>query len=229
MNITLPFQEQQLIELLSDSDGTCKKYIVDGKASLDNLQDKLCLYISNLNLNCDIDCTQLSYDQKVDLLDQYLSTLKVCNIKSLTETLLNVLWVYTGNSFNINGQTYSILSENEIVAYIDTHQDILERIIVSLYSIIALFIDCGKKQGKVDVDVNFDVIDDRYYTPINFVNLFEYQDLILCYHKLEFDKIKYLKYQFEAPIFNNNYLGDYVFNKNNIISVFVVNLLNGFK
>ena len=108
-----------------------------------------------------------------------------------------------GCGFNFNQQTQSILTEQEIEQYIQTHKDVLDRIVVSLYSIIALFIEQGKKQGKIEVDVDFEVINDRYYTPINLVNLFEYPDLIACYSRLEFDKIKYLKYQFETPIFIN--------------------------
>ena len=116
--------------------------------------------------------------------------------------------------------------EQRLIA--ERHADVLERIIISLYSIVALIIEQGKQQGKIDVDIEYEVVNDRYFTPINFVNLFDYPDLILCYGKLEFNKIKYLQYQFDAPIFSNKYLGDYVFNKNNLISVFVVNLLNGF-
>ena len=226
MKIVLPFQEQTLVEILTNKLNTT--YIIDGKASIDNLGSNLCLYIANLNLQCDIDCEDLTYEQRVELIDQYLSLLKVCNIKSLTETLLNILWVYCGCGFNINGCTASILTEDETNQYIQTHADVLERIIISLYSIVALIIEQGKQQGKIDVDIEYEVVNDRYFTPINFVNLFDYPDLILCYGKLEFNKIKYLQYQFDAPIFSNKYLGDYVFNKNNLISVFVVNLLNGF-
>ena len=94
MNIVLPFEEQQLLQIFTSQNEPSKVYIVDGLRSLDNLQSKLCIYISNLNLTCDIDCSQLTYEQKVDLLDQYLNTFRVCDIKSLTETLLSVLLVY---------------------------------------------------------------------------------------------------------------------------------------
>ena len=64
-----------------------------------------------------------------------------------------------------------------------------------------------KKTSHVECDVGFEQINDRCYMPVNLVNVLKYHDSLPCYHQLTLDKVKYLKYRFESPIFNNKYLG----------------------
>lgn len=217
-NIILPLDDDLVWKLLQHPD---QKTIfdIDIARSINNLHDKLLIYVSNLNLDVRFDSSVLTVDQKEFLFDQYMNLNRVYSCDVLDHTLLHVVCVSRG----IQCKSFSMFDDQQAQKYIETHKQIVDNVntfVDSSLLYIAYQMQLNQLIDQQPLDEIYDVIDDASFVPQVAVNLFKFEQSIVLLSKTDEANIKYLKKQFENAMFSGEYLNSYLINQNNYFAAF---------
>lgn len=221
----LPFDNNVVWGILQSEDPKDKTFNINIKQSLENLKDKLLIYVSNLDLIIDFKKDELNYDQKVELFDQYLNLIKIYDIDQLVQTLMHVICI----SRNIEIKCNSIFNDNEANQYIQEHRQLIDRINIFIDSTLVYYAYQLSLIDKINKDsINkFEVIDDLKFVPLNVVNIFKYQQTLVLYERSKDENMRYLKRQFEQPMFGGEYLQKWLYTNNNLCCAFLNDVIIG--
>lgn len=221
MNKTiLPFSNETLWKILENLQESSESFLIDGRKSYDNIGKAMILYITNLGLKCDIDYTDLSYEERCEILDQYLSSLKICYIESLTHTLAKILL----RCKQIDCESNSIFSNEETDRWINDHIDLCQKLVTFTDScLLYLSRQClSNPKVKDDLKEKYEVIQNRQYVPMNLVNVFALPDFTVYYSRIDKRFLKYFEYQFEEPMFNGHHLYDFIATEENFLAAYAI-------
>ena len=209
----LPLDDNQLLEFIDNQD---KVYEIDfSKNTLDN-QTAL-TYLSNLEMKCNVDFSNLSLEQKFDLIKTYMMFDSMVSIENLEKITLQIFNQYKG--LIIEDLILDILSKDEISSFIKENQDLLQKYDEVLSSIFFfnLMSFYNNEEKELMKKGCTKIIQNPRYIGINFVNLLKYPEF---YAQFLLDKPKYTYYfkeYFEDYMFKGYNLFKFLQTKNNII------------
>lgn len=209
----LPLDDNQLLEFIDNQD---KVYEIDfSKNTLDN-QTAL-TYLSNLEMKCNVDFSNLSLEQKFDLIKTYMMFDSMVSIENLEKITLQIFNQYKG--LIIEDSILDILSKDEISSFIKENQDLLQKYDEVLSSIFFfnLMSFYNNEEKELMKKGCTKIIQNPRYIGINFVNLLKYPEF---YAQFLLDKPKYTYYfkeYFEDYMFKGYNLFKFLQTKNNII------------
>jgi hypothetical protein len=201
MNIiktTAPIPVEELKKFFVDQD---TKYLIDYKNS--KLKgSKLLTYLSNLEIPCDLQFTEMD-DDFFDLLKDYLNSSFLVNVDVLEIATMCLLLEHrkllTGNFYS------NFIEENKEI--IDQWCDVLDS--CTLYNMYIVNSDEFKEFVTSHPE------SDSNRTGINFVNLFKYEAFYSFYQAVDQSRLKYYPEYFNDNIFKGHNLLYYWGNKNN--------------
>lgn len=209
----LPLDDNQLLEFIDNQD---KVYEIDfSKNTLDN-QTAL-TYLSNLEMKCNVDFSNLSLEQKFDLIKTYMMFDSMVSIENLEKITLQIFNQYKG--LIIEDSILDILSKDEISSFIKENQDLLQKYDEVLSSIFFfnLMSFYNNEEKELMKKGCTKIIQNPRYIGINFVNLLKYPEF---YAQFLLDKPKYTYYfkeYFEDYMFEGYNLFKFLQTENNII------------
>lgn len=209
----LPLDDNQLLEFIDNQD---KVYEIDfSKNTLDN-QTAL-TYLSNLEMKCNVDFSNLSLEQKFDLIKTYMMFDSMVSIENLEKITLQIFNQYKG--LIIEDSILDILSKDEISSFVKENQDLLQKYDEVLSSIFFfnLMSFYNNEEKELMKKGCTKIIQNPRYIGINFVNLLKYPEF---YAQFLLDKPKYTYYfkeYFEDYMFEGYNLFKFLQTENNII------------
>lgn len=218
----LPLDDNQLLEFIDNQD---KVYEIDfSKNTLDN-QTAL-TYLSNLEMKCNVDFSNLSLEQKFDLIKTYMMFDSMVSIENLEKITLQIFNQYKG--LIIEDSILDILSKDEISSFIKENQDLLQKYDEVLSSIFFfnLMSFYNNEEKELMKKGCTKIIQNPRYIGINFVNLLKYPEF---YAQFLLDKPKYTYYfkeYFEDYMFEGYNLFKFLQTENNIILRVFSNIFN---
>ena len=181
------------------------KFLIDYDNS--NLKDdKFLTYIGNLDIPCDIKI-DLSNDEHLKLIKQYMNAKTIVNLPSLEKEVLEICLEAADFGFEEKKYEKFIEDNTEIIS---TWLDIFRS--MGLYNTFTM----ADKENKLKE--NYVLLHEKKTTDrvaINFVNLLKYEDTCLLFQCLPEEKLYYYEDFFNEYLFNGNNLFHYWQNPNN--------------
>lgn len=224
MSIVLPFDNESLWGLLQDNNIE-KLYDVDVEASIakgTELESSFVYYISNVGLNCHLNSVdKLTYEQKHDLIVQYLDINKIYYCRELTNTLGSIMMRFKGLDVLEN----SLFNENDCDQFIEQHTDLVMNWATFLDSCILYYMFQFKNVGKNFNKEQYPQVE-TVDIPLNIVLLFEVQEFTGFWTIVNPENLMWFPKQFESCFFVNNSLAKYIFGENNIVAAYMYHLDN---
>lgn len=223
MLVSLPLQEEKLFELLQNQDKLKEKINVDVKNTLNAISlSEMFLYISNLGLNAELELSDYSYEQKRDILHEYLRLETVHPINSLLITLMNCFFIVKGISYKIKND---IFTDEEYDRFISENESSIIEWMRFLDSCL-LYMMHDLKDLKITDATQYQAIEKNI--PVQLISLLNYQDFTVYYSKININNLRWYSKQFEKSIYNNMRLHDILVNSTSNI-VFAYLGLSAFK
>lgn len=167
---------------------------------------KLLIYLSNLDIPCDIKIDDRS-DSFYDLLKDYFNSIFIVNIPVLEDAAMKVLFLYKNL---IHGE---VLEKCNV--FISNNLEIVQKWINVLDSLVLynIFIIQGEEYKEYQEYVkSFPKGDDEKISGINFVNLLKHE---IFYHYYDNMNLSHLKYY-------EKYFNDYIFKGKNLFGYWAV-------
>lgn len=189
------------------------KFVIDYKNS--KLQgSKLLIYLSNLDIPCDID---IDDDQNAafELLTEYLNSHFLVSIELLEKLALEAVLCYKKILVNANFDKF--VEDN--LEILERWSDILNSL--ALYNISTVSIPELKKQLN-----QFEVNNDDSSKGINFVNLLKHEVFYNFFSSFDKSKLKYYSNFFENSVFKGKNLYHYWANENNTMFILTWSIAN---
>ena len=120
----LPLSEETVFDLIMDEAALKQPVTIEAAQSLANLGDTLMIYISNVGFNCELDYQRCSYEQRVQIFEQWLNLQRIFYIESLTHALVQILFL----NKNMACETRSLFSNEEALQYINEHKEFVDKL-----------------------------------------------------------------------------------------------------
>lgn len=178
-------------------------YFIDYKNS--KLQGKtLLVYISNLDISCDLNLSGLSVKELSELFREYLHFEMICNIPVLEQIAIKTI-------------QYKKQIENcsNMSIFVEGNEDILNTWISKLDSLTLYNMTItGSEEFKSYVE-SFPENDTTSVEGINFVSLLKHENFYSTYEKIDSDSLQNYTNYFNNYMFKGNNLYSYWANENN--------------
>lgn len=209
---TAPLKIEAIKEFFENKDLV---YIVDYTGS--QIKGNMFLtYLSNLDLNYEINLAHASTQEKFELIKIFMETRNLNSSDTLRLTVAELLLTYRGQETE-RVFPKSILTREEKAAFIENHQGLFEKwdlFLNSLYIFMVKSIPALNEQLKVREA--HQVVEDPGFIGLNVVQLFSipgFLDMYLSHPPQQ--ELKYFKPQFEDYIFNGKNLFHYFYCQEN--------------
>jgi hypothetical protein len=179
-------------------------------------------YFSNLKYKTiNIDFTDISIDQKKELLCEYIKHNSTANIEQLLVTVIKIVFYQKGYDLSLVDKSKSdaeylqksILTNSEIKEFVQENQQLVKTLCdildgTLLYAIKNLN---AYKQEMGDFITN-NIIVDKQEVGKTFVNLFQNETFNSHYYAAipKFDDIKYFEFYFDRPIYSGKTLMSHI-------------------
>lgn len=216
----LPLQDNELLDFIENQN---KVFDIDYKGS--SLKGDIAFtYLSNLQLKCRFDLQNLTQEELFELLVAYMKTDKIVSVENLEKAVIGIFLLYNG--IEIDGFDYGLIRETA-QSFIDANKQLVERWSDVLNSMFLYSILCyGNKIDRETAQKDLDVITDKNYIGLNFVNLFKYPEFYCYFIVKEIKPVTYFKPYFEDLMFDGNNLYYYFNTETNLILKGVGSVLN---
>lgn len=216
--LSLPLEAEQIWTILTNqnNDHSDSRIQVDCKISYDNLQSNLILYICNTQLQCDlVNVNNLSYEQKKDILEQYLKCPSIHYIPQLANEFLAI--VSLTQSIDLDYDDQCIFDLEQRVKWVKDN--------ITLSMQLTSFVMSALVYTARQTLINKSVIDDLkdtfeiadFNVPLNIVNVFLVDRLIDFWKHADIRLMRYFIDEFERPIFNGHHLSEFISQDFNIV------------
>lgn len=214
LETTLPISLEYIKEYFSDEN--IQFLIQYDESTLKS--DKALIYLSNLELPCDINFDP-NNEEHLDLLKCYMNCNYIVNIPSLEKAFLQVLLEYkkTGWICDSNFTYLKFIEEN--LKEIEKINTVIESLILyNFYTIESVkfkeFVDQFEKIDKANIGINF-------------INLLKYEEFNLLFENYEIEKMKFYRDIFEDYMFKGKNLFAYWSNENNPLFLMTFGICKG--
>ena len=208
----LPFDDDQLWSVIENKHPNT--YTINVAKSYENLKDKMLYYISNLELDVVFDFTDCDYELKKALLLQYLSLNRLYYNQQLLFTIGSILLTYKTIGFDES----SILDRNQTIDFINENIDIVRKCTNFLDSVLLYTVYQFKNLHPYFDKSKYETVKDSTI-PLNLVHLLKLSMFGLFYTDVITDSLKWYEIQFTCPIYNNQSITEFVFDKNSVVAI----------
>lgn len=190
-------------------------YIVDYKNS--KLKgSKFLTYLSNLDIPCDVNLSNLDDAETYELLEEYLKSSMICNINSLEFLAMEALKEHKGLTAKVTHREFNI-----------AHTEILDKWINKLDSLTVYNMHVvGNKEFK-EFTSQFPVTDENDLVGVNFVSLLKHPEFYNFYAKVDTTKLKFYTHYFEDYMFKGKSIFSFWANENNPLFLLTYGIAEG--
>jgi hypothetical protein len=190
-------------------------YVVDYKNS--KLKGfKFLTYLSNLDIPCNVDLSTLDQEETYDLLNEYLHSSMIVNIRSLEFLTMDVLKEYKG------------LTEKYYHSdFIANHGEILDKWVNKLDSLTIYNMQAIGQQEFKDFAHTFSESDEDELIGVNFISLLKNPEFYDFYRKIDTSKLKYYTHYFEDYMFQGKSMFSFWANENNPLFLLTYGIAEG--
>ena len=208
----LPLTDSDLLDFI---DNQSKVFEIDfSKNQLD--YPTSFVYLSNLGMKCNIDFSNLTKDQKFEIIKFYMISETIVHIENLEKLILQIYLQYKG--IQIEEFKSDILSIEEIEEFITKNEDLLDKYDQVLSSIfLYMLLSFKTEEEKLELKKSCEINKDKNFIGLNFINLLKYQEF---YGLFLISSPKYSIYfepYFEQYMFEGYNLFYYLNNENNLL------------
>tara|TARA_R110002072_G_scaffold64203_5_gene159727 strand:+ start:66213 stop:66923 length:711 start_codon:yes stop_codon:yes gene_type:complete len=185
----------------------------------------LLTYISNLGLNAEFTFNDVTSEDKLDLLQQFMTTRHIVSSKSLSIMTLQVL-LYK-KEIKQDSVVEQLLTKSEIELFISMNVELVNNWIEFLDSSFVFLMEAFEElANEISIKEGLEVVDDQRFIGLNVVNMFLLQGFSEIYFSVPVGPVKYFERQFNDYMFNGNKLFHYFNNDNNIFLHLMSALVN---
>ena len=206
-----------------------KKYFVDNNVHYEIdyknstlKSSKLLIYLSNLNIPCDID-TEFD-DEFLELLKDYFNSKTLVQIRTLEIAALEMLFT---NRFGLPQTEGKMLSNAQLTKFVEENKEIIDqwsKVLDSLTLYNMQTVDVPEFREFVESHPS-DPTDDL--TGINFVQLLKYEEFFVFYGKVNTEWLTNYTAYFNEYMFKGKNLFSYWGNINNPMHVLTATIASG--
>ena len=201
---TVPFDVDTLKAIVS---GEISDVIVEYKSS--KIKGKnLITYFSNLkNVSVQLDFTDVSMEDKFDLIEHYIKHQSTVSIKQLENTVVYCLLLHK-NIF-VDEDYDSIITEQETKKFISTHHELIDKLAQILDGTLLYAIkNLSKYKQEFGDFITHNVVVEQQEVGKTFVNL--YQNEIFNFHYYSqiphLGSLQYFEHYYDRPIYSGQTL-----------------------
>lgn len=210
VNTTAPISIENLKLYFTDKS---VQYNINYKQS--QLQgSKLLTYLSNLDIPSNVDLSECSNDEIYSLLEDYLTSKVIVNVRSLELLTIFILKQYK--------QIIPLVDKD----FIEKNKNILELWVCKLDSLTLYNMDCVSDTFNDFVN-QFEKDDTDDATGINFVSLLKHEDTFSLYEVIDKKSLKYYTKYFNDYMFKGKNLYTYWANENNPLFLLTFSIAEG--
>lgn len=219
IRVTAPIQMEEL-----------KKYFVDNTVQYEidykNSQlkgSKLLIYLSNLNLPCDIDA---EFDEEfLDLVKEYLNAKTLVSVRTLEIVALELLFA---NRFGLPATEEGNMFSNAVLAkFIEENKEILDRWSKILDSLTLYNMKTVDSEEFSEFVESFPLDETDDLTGINFVQILKYEEFYPFYNKINQEWLTNYRTYFTEYMFKGKNLYSFWSNINNPMHVLTTMIASG--
>jgi hypothetical protein len=177
---------------------------------------KLLTYLSNLDIPCNIDLSNLDEVEKYELLDEYFKSSMIVNIPSLEFLAMDVLK-------EAKGLTAEVIHQD----FIKSHVEILETWITKLDSLTIFNMSVIGDNHFEEFTKQFPVSEDQDLIGVNFISLLKHTKFYDFYKKIDRSKLKFYSHYFKDYMFKGKSLFSFWANDNNPLFLLTYGIAEG--
>lgn len=177
---------------------------------------KLLTYLSNLDIPCNIDLTNLEESEKYELLNEYLHTSMIVNIPSLEFLTMDVLKECKGLTEKVTHRDFILANRN-----------ILEKWITKLDSLTIFNMSVIADNQFEEFTKQFPTSDEQDLIGVNFISLLKHQEFYDFYKKVDTTNLKFYTHYFKDYMFKGKSLYSFWANENNPLFLLTYGIAEG--
>ncbi len=204
--VTVPLGVEQMKEFFTNKN---LLYFVDySKSSLKGVV--FLTYLSNLDLPFEVDLENSTFEEKEGLLVSYMTARNITKSKVMSFNLASLLLKNRGVDIN---QVFDdlIFTDEESSQFIENNKELITKWNTFLESTILFSITSMEElDKKLEIEENYEVVNDPQYLGLNVVNLFSIPSFMeLFFSAPSKGELKFFKPQFEETMFRGKNLYAY--------------------
>ena len=215
---TIPFDSETLKSIIT---GEVKSPAIDYVNS--KIKGKnFITYLSNLKYeNLNIDFSEVTFEEKCDLVSEFIKHNSTCHIEQLEATVLKSLFLFRGYDLSLVDKSEddlpflqkSILTNEEIKIFVEQNKDLIKELVELFDGILLLAIkNLNAYSQEFGSFITNNIVDEKQQIGKTFVNILMNPTFNFHYYASipKFDDIKYFDYYFDRPIYSGKTLTYYL-------------------
>jgi hypothetical protein len=179
-------------------------------------------YLSNLKYeNLNIDFTNVSFEERCELVAEFIKHNSTCHIEQLEATVIKSLFFYRGYDLTLVDKSEDdkptldkcILSNQEIQQFVKNNNDLIGKLSELLDGVLLYAIkNLNAYKEELGDFVTTNIVTEKQDIGKTFVNLFENPTFNCHYYGSlpRFDDLKYFDHYFDRPIYSGKTLINFI-------------------
>ena len=179
-------------------------------------------YLSNLKYeNLVIDFSSVSFEERCELLSEYIKHNSTCHIEQLESTIIKSLFFYRGYDLSLVDKSEDdkivlvkcILTNEEIQEFVEKNKDLVKQLAELMDGVLLYAIkNLNAYREELGDFVTTNVIVEKQDIGKTFVNLFDNPTFNCHYYGSlpRFDNLKYFDHYFDRPIYSGKTLINFI-------------------
>ena len=220
----IPFNLEEMKEYFMDKN----KFFIINYNDSELKGNRFLSYVGNLEIPFEINYTDMSKEDRFDLVEEFLKSRNIVKLNSLALTVAELL-VYSRGIRNVQLSQQCLFTDLEMDELIAKNQEIIDRWNTFLLSTNVFMLTTIKEVNQAyNFKTQFKEISDAIYVGQNIVQLFSVPRFMESYLSAEIDReLFYFKHQFEDYMYKGKNLFHYYRTPENTPYSIFETLLNG--
>jgi hypothetical protein len=215
---TIPFDSETLKSIITGDIKSPEIDYVNSKIKGKNF----ITYLSNLKYeNLVIDFSSVSFEERCELLCEFIKHNSTCHIEQLESTVIKSLFFYRGYELSLVDKSEDdkpvlekcILTNNEVEQFVENNNDLIAQLANLLDGVLLYAIkNLNVYKEEVGDFITNNVVTEKQDIGKTFVNLFENSTFNCFYYSSlpNFNNIKYFDHYFDRPIYSGKTLINFI-------------------
>jgi hypothetical protein len=215
---TIPFDSETLKSIITGDINSPELDYANSKIKGKNF----ITYLSNLKYeNLVIDFSNISFEEKCDLISEFIKHNSTCHIEQLEATVVKCLFFYRDYDLSLvdnseDDKTFlskSIITNQEIEKFVIDNKDLIKQLSDLLDGVLLYAIkNLNAYKEELGDFVTTNIVAEKQEIGKTFVNLFENPTFNCHYYSSlpKFDDLKYFDHYFDRPIYSGKTLINFI-------------------